>query len=246
MTPVFPAGPEEGFHELRMDIHAVGYPGYLGEVLMTRKMCLVFALILLVLPAFAQAQESWIFRVRAIDISPDSSSSEILDTGTYVDVDSAWTVEVDLTYMFNEHVGLELIAATANHDLSTTGGALGGANAGSVWVLPPTLTLQYFFGTGTIRPYIGAGINYTVFYGYDLSDDLASLGITDVTFSNSFGFDGDIGVDFSIGGNWVLNADIKYIQISTDADLKVGSETLDTISVDVDPWVFGLGVGIRF
>jgi outer membrane protein len=213
---------------------------------MAKKACLVFALMLLVLPAVSQAQESWIFRVRAIDIAPDSSSSEILNTGTSVDVDSAWTLEVDLTYMFSEHVGLELIAATAKHDLSTTGGVLGGADAGSVWVLPPTLTLQYFFGTGTIRPYIGAGINYTVFYSYDLSEDLAGLGITDVTFSNSFGFDGDIGIDIGIGGNWVLNADIKYIQISTDADLKVGSETFDTISVDVDPWVFGVGVGVRF
>jgi outer membrane protein len=213
---------------------------------MTRKMCLVFALMLIVLPAIAQAQENWIFRVRAIDISPDSSSSEILDTGTYVDVDSAWTLEVDATYMFSERVGLELIAATAQHDLSTTGGALGGADAGSVWVLPPTLTLQYFFGSGKIRPYVGAGINYTVFYNYDLSEDLADLGITNVTFSNSFGFDGDIGVDISLGGNWLLNADIKYIQISTDARLKVGSDTLDTISVDVDPWVFGIGAGIRF
>jgi outer membrane protein len=213
---------------------------------MIKKTWLVFTIMLLVVPAVVQAQENWIFRVRAIDIAPDSSSSEIFNTGTTVDVDSAWTIEVDLTYMFSEHVGLELIAATANHDLSTTGGVLGGANAGSVWVLPPTLTLQYFFGTGTIRPYVGAGINYTVFYNYDLSDDLASLGITDVTFSNSFGFDGDIGVDFSLGGNWVLNADIKYIQISTDAALKVGSDTFDTISVDVDPWVFGLGVGIRF
>lgn len=213
---------------------------------MTRKMCLVFTLMLLVLPAIAQAQEGWIFRARIIDIAPDASSSQILDTGTTVDVDSAWTLEVDLTYMFSENVGLELIAATANHDLTTTGGALGGADAGSVWVLPPTLTLQYFFGTGDIRPYIGAGINYTVFYGYDLSADLANLGITDVTFSNSFGFDGDIGVDFYFGDKWLINADIKYIQISTDARLKVGSETLDTIAVDVDPWVFGIGAGIRF
>jgi len=213
---------------------------------MTRKMCLVFALMVLVLPAIAQAQEGWIFRARVIDIAPDASSSQILDTGTTVDVDSAWTLEVDLTYMFSENVGLELIAATANHDLTTKGGALGGADAGSVWVLPPTLTLQYFFGTGDIRPYIGAGINYTVFYGYDLSADLANLGITDVTFSNSFGFDGDIGIDFYFGDKWLINADIKYIQISTDARLKVGSETLDTIAVDVDPWVFGIGAGIRF
>ncbi len=213
---------------------------------MFKKACLVFALMLLVLPSVAQAQENWIFRARIIDVSPNSSSSEILDTGTTIDVDSAWTLEVDITYMFSEHVGLELIAATTKHDLSTTGGALGGANAGSVKVLPPTLTLQYFFGTGKIRPYIGAGINYTVFYSYDLSDDLAGLGITDVNFSNSFGFDGNFGIDFSLGGNWLLNADIKYIQISTDADLKVGSDTLDRISVDIDPWVFGIGAGIRF
>jgi outer membrane protein len=213
---------------------------------MTRKACLVFALVLLVAPILAHAQEGWIFRARVINIAPDASSSQILDTGTTVDVDSAWTLEVDLTYMFSENVGLELIAATANHDLATTGGALGGANAGSVWVLPPTLTLQYFFGTGEIRPYVGAGINYTVFYSYDLSADLAGLGITDVTFSNSFGFDGNIGIDFYIGDKWLINADIKYIQISTDADLRVGSDILDTIAVDIDPWVFGIGAGIRF
>lgn len=213
---------------------------------MFKKACLVCALMLLVLPSLAQAQESWIFRARVIDISPNSSSSEILDTGTSVDVDSKATLEVDITYMLSDRFGLELIAATAEHDLSTTGGALGGADAGSVWVLPPTLTLQYFLGAGTIRPYVGLGVNYTYFYSYDLSDDLAGLGITDVTFSSSFGLAGDVGIDFSLGGNWLLNADVKYIQISTDAKLKVGSDTLDTISVDIDPWVFGLGVGIRF
>lgn len=213
---------------------------------MARKICLVVALMLLVLPAVSQAQDNWIFRVRGISISPNDSSSQILDTGTEVTVDSKTTFEVDLTYMFSDNVGLEVIAATARHDLATAGGALGGADAGSVKVLPPTVTLQYFFGSDTIRPYIGAGVNFTYFYSYDLSEDLAGLGITDVEFSNSFGFAGDVGIDFSLGGSWLLNLDAKYIMISTDADLMVGGDVLDTIDVDVDPWVYGVGIGYRF
>ena len=213
---------------------------------MAKKLCLVVALMLLVLPAVSQAQDNWIFRVRGISISPNDSSSEILDTGTEVTVDSKTTFEVDLTYMFSDNVGLEVIAATARHDLATAGGALGGADAGSVKVLPPTVTLQYFFGSDTIRPYIGAGVNFTYFYSYDLSEDLAGLGITDVEFSSSFGFAGNVGIDFSLGGSWLLNLDAKYIMISTDADLKVGSDTLESIDVDVDPWVLGVGIGYRF
>lgn len=213
---------------------------------MARKTCLVAALVLLVLPAVADAQGNWIFRVRGISISPNDSSSEILETGTEVTVDSRTTIEVDLTYMFSERVGVEVIAATARHDLATAGGALGGANAGSVKVLPPTVTLQYFLGTENIRPYIGAGINYTYFYSYELSDDLAGIGISDVKFSNSFGLAGDIGVDIGFGGNWLLNLDAKYIMIDTNADLKTGTATLETVKVDIDPWVFGVGIGYRF
>jgi outer membrane protein len=44
----------------------------------------------------------------------------------------------------------------------------------------------------------------------------------------------------------MLNFDVKYITISTDASLKVGSDTLDKIAVDIDPWVYGIGIGYRF
>ena len=39
-------------------------------------------------------------------------------------------------------VALNLIAATSQHDVSVKGSALGDVKLGSVWVLPPTLTLQ--------------------------------------------------------------------------------------------------------
>jgi outer membrane protein len=212
-----------------------------------RRVSIVVVAAVLLLAGAADAGE-WMGRVRVISISPNDSSDAILDTGTEVSVDSAITLEVDLTYMFNETWGLEIIAATAEHDLGTEGGALGGADAGSVWVLPPTFTLQYHFPTaGTVHPYVGAGINYTLFYSYDLSDDLEGLGISDVDLDASVGAAGNLGVDFDLGERYLFNLDVKYIMISTDADLVLAAGgILDTVSVDVDPWVFGVGLGIRF
>jgi outer membrane protein len=116
-----------------------------------------------------------------------------------------------------------------------------------VKVLPPTATLQWHpFPEGLLDFYLGAGINYTYFYSYDLSGDLAGLGVTDVDFSNSFGLAGQVGLSINLGKSFHLNGDIKYIQIDTDATLMTASGVLDTISVDVNPWVFGVGVGYRF
>ena len=188
-----------------------------------------------------------LFRVRLIDVAPNDDSSEILDTGTQVAVDSAAVPELDLTFMLNKSWGLEIIAATSPHDLSTVNGALGGADAGEVWVLPPTLTLQYHSGGESVDFYAGIGINYTLFYNYDISDDLLGLGVDDVDFDNSFGFAGNMGIDFKLKGNWVFNIDLKYIDMATDAEiLLVGGGVLDTVDVDINPFVGGIGIGYRF
>jgi outer membrane protein len=201
---------------------------------------------LLVVPAVADAQD-WILRVRGIAIDPNDSSGEIGETGTTIDVDSQSTIEVDITYLFSPSFGIELIAATAKHDLKATGGALDGADLGAVTHLPPTVCLQwYIIPEGLINFYIGAGINFTTFYDYDLSDDLAALGVTDIEFTNSFGLAGNAGLNINLGERFMLNADVKYIQIATDADIKVGSATLDEVSVDINPFVYGIGVGFRF
>ena len=214
---------------------------------MRRGIFVAVAVALLLVSAAADAGE-WKGRLRVVNISPDESSGTILDTGTGISVDDAFSLEVDLTYMFNETWGLEMVATAAEHDLGTVGGALGGADAGSVWVLPPTFVLQYHFPTaGTVHPYIGAGVNFTLFFSYDLSDDLAGLGIEDVDLDSSIGPAGNVGIDFDIGDRYVFNVDLKYVMISTDADLELAGEAiLDTVDVDVDPWVFGVGFGMRF
>lgn len=188
-----------------------------------------------------------ILRGRLINVAPNDSSSQILTTGTTVAVDDAVVPEVDLTWMFGKNWGLEVIAATSPHDLSTEDGALGGADAGEVWVLPPTFTLQYHFGPDSaIDVYAGLGLNYSLFYNYDLSADLEGLGVTDIDFSSSVGLAANLGVDFEFKQDWVFNLDLKYIDISTDADLMVGDDILATVETDIDPLVLGVGVGYRF
>jgi outer membrane protein len=45
-----------------------------------------------------------------------------------------------------------------------------------------------------------------------------------------------------VAPNWFMNADFRYIDISSDAKLNgVGIGT-----VDINPWVIGLTVGTRF
>lgn len=207
------------------------------------------SLLLVLFGAVAFAAEGDILvRARLINVAPNDDSSEILTTGTGVTVDDAFVPEFDLTYMFKKNWGLEIIAATSPHDITTENGALGGADAGEVWVLPPTLTLQYHFGPDTAFDcYVGLGVNYSLFYNYDVSDDLEALGVSDIDFDSSFGLAANIGADFKIAEKWVFNLDLKYIDIATDADLELAEGgVLDTLSVDINPLVIGVGVGYRF
>jgi outer membrane protein len=213
---------------------------------MRRKVFLIVLVAAMAMPVTADAGD-WILRVRGIGVTPNDSSDEIGDFGSTVAVDSAYTIEVDVTYMFMKSLGIELIAATTSHDLSASGGDLNGANLGTVKLLPPTATLQFHpFGEGMFDFYIGAGINYTFFYSYDLSSALADLGVTDIEFSNSFGLAGNVGLSLNLGKHFHINADLKYIQLNTDADIKVNGDTLDSVNVDINPWVYGLGVGWKF
>ena len=179
------------------------------------------------LPATALA-DNWMMRVRAIDIVPDVSTSP---TVAGLDVSSEWVPEIDFTYFVTPNIGVELILGTARHEVT-----LGGASLGKLNHLPPTLTLQYHFQpTPTIKPYVGAGVNYTRFYNVDLAPGLS-------IDKNSFGGALQAGVDIAVTKNGYINLDVKKIWINTD--VKSGGAKLTTL--DIDPMVWGIGYGFRF
>ncbi len=172
-------------------------------------------------------------RLRAISILPQVGTSSTL-SALNVDVNNATVPELDFTYMIRDSIGVELILGTSRHQLTSNLGGLGGVN-----VLPPTLLLQYHFNhQGTVRPYVGAGLNYTLFYNNGLN-----AGGQPVSISNhSFGPALQAGVDVQVAKNLFVNADIKKIWMHTDASL--GGASLGTLHID--PLVVGIGVGMKF
>jgi len=172
-------------------------------------------------------------RLRAISIMPSVSTTGTLST-LHTDVNNATVPELDFTYMIRDNIGVELILATSRHQLTSSIGGLGGVN-----VLPPTLLLQYHFNhAGRVRPYVGAGLNYTLFYNNGLHAGAQPVSIR----NHSFGPALQAGVDVQVTKTLFVNADIKKIWMHTDASL--GAQPLGRVSID--PVVVGLGVGMRF
>lgn len=174
-------------------------------------------------------------RARAIGVIPDESAT-VTVLGGDVDVSNEWVPEIDFSYFLTDNIALELIAATTNHDVTHSSGL----SLGEVNLLPPTLTLQYhLMPKERLSPYVGAGVNYTIFY----NEDAPGGAVTGIDYDNAFGFALQAGVDYAVADNWYLNVDVKKIFLSTDVSINGGAITAD---VDLDPWVVGFGVGYRF
>lgn len=191
----------------------------------------------------------FIIRGRVIGVLPNDDAGGVQPAfpGGSVEVDNAWVPEVDFTYFFTDRIAAELILATSPHDVNGTGDLAGLGKLADVWVLPPTLTVQYHFRPDAAwRPYVGAGINYTIFYAQDTTSSLnEAIGETSLDIDDSLGFALQAGVDFDVTETWFLNVDLKYIQIESEAILRTGNAA-NTIDVDVNPLVVGIGIGRRF
>lgn len=179
------------------------------------------------------AQGDILVRVRALHVAPDVSTNRalsILHTG----IKQSTVPELDLTYMFTDRIGAELILGVTPHRVTSNAGSLG-----KVSLLPPTVTLQYHFNPeGQFRPYVGAGINYTRFYNNKLSASGQRVNID----RNSFGPALQVGMDIGIDKNWFVNVDVKKLWIRTDASM--GGTQLGRLKID--PWLVGVGFGRRF
>lgn len=208
-------------------------------------------------PAVAYDTGDILLHLRAINVSPDDSSSAISVSGspvpgTGVEVDDAWTLDISIGYMLSPNFAVSiLLDPTSEHEVTSVGlGGLGvpdGTPVVESRVLPPTLFAQYHFSpTSNIRPYVGAGLNYTVFLDDELSSAAkTTLGASNLDIDSSFGVAAQAGVDIDVGGGWFVSADLKYIQIETTAtfDTALGPARVD---IDINPWVFGFGVGTTF
>jgi outer membrane protein len=209
---------------------------------------IALALGLSAMPAAAYEAGDWVVRGRIINVNPnDDSGAASLNgmpiVGSGVGVNDDTTLELDFTYMLDPHWGMELILATTKHEASGKGVLAPAGTILDTWVLPPTLTLQYHFSpSSNIRPYAGVGLNYTHFYDEDAKNAPSSV---KAELDDSWGLAAQAGVDVDINKDWFVNFDVKYIDIDTTAKLSDGIDTIK-VDVDIDPLVWGIGIGRTF
>ncbi len=185
--------------------------------------------------AQAQAvQEPWLVRVRAVHL--DSANKD--STGLGLAINNKTIPEVDISYFFTPNIAAELVLTyPQKHDLKA-----GGAKIGSLKHLPPTLSLQYHFApTATLRPYVGAGLNYTRFSSVNFAPAVVAALAPSIK-KNSYGLSLQVGADIEVAKNLFLNVDIKKVQIDTT----VYSKGQSAGKFKVDPLLVGVGLGWRF
>lgn len=183
-----------------------------------------------------------LIRARGLAVLPDSSGTTDAIGGS-ADIDDSYVPEIDFTYFFTDNIAAELILATTPHDVSVSNSTLGrDVDLGDVWLLPPTLTVQYhFMPKSKFSPYIGAGLNYTFFLNEDKGNDPA---VTSVEYEDGFGFALQAGIDYQIDDRWSVNFDVKKLFLETD--VKVNNGAINARDVNIDPWIIGIGIGYKF
>lgn len=198
----------------------------------------------------------WMVRGRVLAVTPDESG-DLSTSGTAlpgdIKIGNQYVPELDITYFFSENIALELILAVTPHDVKATGVTVPGAltdatiDLGDVWLLPPTLTLQYHFQNGSaFKPYVGAGVNATLFFNEDKGPVANG-----VDYDPSFGLAAQIGFDYDLDGTpggWALNADVKKVWINSDVTVDFTDALGATVKADVDinPLVVGIGLGYKY
>ena len=190
----------------------------------------------------ARADEgSWLVRARAVRLHMADQSEAIPSLGVPSDAIQAndkTIPEIDITYFFTKNIAAELILTVPQKQDVT----LSGAKIGTFKHLPPTLTVQYhFLPDGMVRPYVGAGVNYTRISSVALN--VPGVGDLDLE-SSSLGGALQVGVDVKVADNLFVNLDVKKVWISSDVMLK--STGAKVSSVTLDPIAISVGIGYRF
>jgi outer membrane protein len=190
------------------------------------------------------------------DAQADDISGPFVPPGLNVHLDNLVTAYFGYVRTFSSHWAAEL--AFGWPPLTKTEGR-GPATLGSVpyngqvistarW-LAPTLLLEYVFGdpNSRLRPYVGAGVNYTKFISRQstAAGDAASGGPTSIALPSSVGPAVTAGLSYEVAERWHVYASYSVAQVNS----KLTADTaglLRTSEVHFWPNAVVLSVGYSF
>ncbi|MCP9269949.1 outer membrane protein OmpW [Xenorhabdus sp. XENO-1] len=195
---------------------------------------------------FAHEAGDFLFRAGTATVRPNAGSDNVLGQGSF-GVNNNTQLGLTFGYMITDNIGVELLAATPfQHRVNLPKAG----DVAKVRHLPPTLMAQYYFGSKekNLRPYVGIGVNYTTFFSEKFNDNNATVEaakLNSLDLKDSWGVAGQVGLDYQLDKNWVLNTSLWWMNIETDVRFKAG-DAEQKYKTRLDPWVFMFGVGYKF
>ena len=196
----------------------------------------------------AQSAEEnpWMIRVRAAYLDfqngqSNNANSQGLGVATQnIRAQKEWIPEFDITYFFTKNIAAELVLTyPQNVNIYSN---LNGQKSGTITALPPSLLAQYHFtDLGAIKPYIGVGVNYTIFGN---TGNFGGINNALTVGNSSVGFAGQVGMDYMFDKNWGMNLDFKYITMNTKVNSASTGQNIGTLTLN--PWVPAVGVTYKF
>lgn len=197
----------------------------------------------LAIPAANADEAKWLVRAGVAQINPNDSSTDVVGfpAGSRVAVSNATGLALNLTYLFTPHMGVEVLGSLPfTHDIEGDGAIAGAGKIGEARQLPPTVLFVVRGDAGpSLHPYVGLGVNYTLFFDEETEGALAG---TSLELDDSFGPAFEAGVDYDLNDNWFLNASLWFMNIRTTASVN-GTKVSE---VRINPVAGILGVGLRF
>jgi outer membrane protein W len=149
---------------------------------------------------------------------------------------SAFTLDAAVQRRLGSRFAVEMSIRTESREVSLIDRSGEEAPIGSVEALPVTVLLQYRPTIGDrVRPYVGAGLNFTAVW-----EKAGALDSTDL--SSSFVPAVQIGADVRLSPRVFLNVDLKWNPWRTDID----AEGYQIAHLQIDPVALGIGIGFRF
>lgn len=198
----------------------------------------VFALSSIATPALAQqaGDRTVTLGFLVMDPAGPSDITSLFGDPLTITASGSTSASVGVEYFVRDSLGVELHAAgpyRSHYDIPELG------RVGTSHSVPVTLSLQYYFGEGKIRPFVGGGASYTHFYGLSTTGTEAG---GRAEFNDAFGIAVHTGLDFKLSERSAIRVDARWIDL--DTDLIFESVKLGTI--EVDPVLYGVSYVLKF
>ena len=141
-------------------------------------------------------------------------------------------------------VALDGVEATPTAKYGFPGATL---NDSKLKMIPLTGILQWHpIGSGTIDPYIGAGVAYVILQDINNVNDFAHLGVSQINFKNDAGFAVNGGIGFRFTRNLGITGDVKYVPVKSSATAVFTNGPNQSQKIKINPVIASVGLTLHF